>query len=355
MHNTQSTQLLFEMSKPGCRAVQMPACDVPKKPIESLLPKNAISETPLPLPGETRLADGTDPRYRRCADAWASMQLMTPLLAVMHPMNPDHIHEELELMTPDFASYNFEWLSMSPRWRDHYYAHDQAPHYEYMRNALRTLTHLRGPNRWVLKCPQHMEQLAVLKQVFPDATVVITHRAPIAVIQSSVTMIAYGARMRLSRIDTEGLMQYWSDRIEHMLRACVRDRAAWPASESLDVYFHEFMADEERQLAGFRRRHGLHPGRGYQRHVQRRRGRRRHECQREHPELDRPCRLWYLDAIHSGGNRQHDPMHRIACGRRKRGRHPRARAVAGHHRDHATDPGIGGGQRQDHRRPAADH
>jgi hypothetical protein len=29
-----------------------------------------------------------------------------------------------------------------------------------------------------------------------------------------------------------------------MLRACVRDRAAWPASESLDVYFHEFMADE---------------------------------------------------------------------------------------------------------------
>ena len=89
-----------------------------------------------------------------------------------------------------------------------------------------------------------MEQLPVLKKVFPDATVVITHRDPIAVIQSSVTMIAYGARMRLSRIDTEGLMQYWSDRIEHMLRACVRDRAAWPASESLDVYFHEFMADE---------------------------------------------------------------------------------------------------------------
>jgi hypothetical protein len=84
----------------------------------------------------------------------------------------------------------------------------------------------------------------VLRKVFPDATVVITHRDPIAVIQSSVTMIAYGARMRLSRIDTEGLMQYWSDRIEHMLRACVRDRAAWSKDESLDVPFHEFMADE---------------------------------------------------------------------------------------------------------------
>ena len=202
------------------------------------------SYEPVALPGEPALPDGTDPRYGRCAEAWAGMQATLPLLAAMHPMNPDHIHEELELMGPDFASYNFEWLSPSPRWRDHYYAHDQAPHYEYMKNVLRTLTHFRGPGRWVLKCPQHMEQLPVLKKVFPDASVVITQRDPIGVIQSSVTMIAYGARMRLSRIDTEGLMQYWSDRIEHMLRACVRDRAAWSAAQSLDVFFHEFMVDE---------------------------------------------------------------------------------------------------------------
>jgi hypothetical protein len=202
------------------------------------------SYEPLPLASEQPLPDGTDPRYQRCAEAWAGMQATLPLLAAMHPMNPDHIHEELELMGPDFASYNFEWLSPSPRWRDHYYAHDQTPHYEYMKNVLRTLTHIRGPERWVLKCPQHMEQLPVLKKVFPDATVVITHRDPIAVIQSSVTMIAYGARMRLRHIDTEGLMRYWSDRVEHMLRACVRERATWSGAGSLDVFFHEFMADE---------------------------------------------------------------------------------------------------------------
>ena len=50
MPNTQSTQLLFELSKPGCCAVQLPACDVPSKPIADLLPANAISDTPLPLP-----------------------------------------------------------------------------------------------------------------------------------------------------------------------------------------------------------------------------------------------------------------------------------------------------------------
>ena len=50
MHNIQSTQLLFELSKPGCRAVSLPPCDVPEKPLADLLPAGAISDTPLPLP-----------------------------------------------------------------------------------------------------------------------------------------------------------------------------------------------------------------------------------------------------------------------------------------------------------------
>jgi glycine dehydrogenase subunit 2 len=50
MHNTQSTQLLFELSKPGCCAVRMPACDVPPKPLTALLPAEAMSDSPLPLP-----------------------------------------------------------------------------------------------------------------------------------------------------------------------------------------------------------------------------------------------------------------------------------------------------------------
>lgn len=202
------------------------------------------SYEPLPLPGEPMLPDGTDPRYARCMQAWEGMKSTLPLLAAMHPMHPDHIHEELELMGPDFASYNFEWLSPSPRWRDHYYAHDQEPHYRYMRDVLKTLQAIRGPSRWVLKCPQHMENLAVLKRVFPDATVVLTHRDPVAVIQSSITMTAYGQRMRRARVDCEGLLAYWSDRIERLLRRCVAERALWAPGQSLDLPFHAFMSDE---------------------------------------------------------------------------------------------------------------
>lgn len=193
--------------------------------------------------------NGVDPRYRRCEKQWEMARTVTPLLAAMHPMDPDHIHEELELMGPDFASYNFEWLAVSPRWRDDYYAHDQLPHYEYMRTVLKLLQWQdrqadRAKSRWVLKCPQHLEQLPVLLKVFPDATVILTHRDPVAVIQSTITMLAYGQRISRRRVGTRELLEYWSDRIEHLLRACARDRHLASLSSSLDVPFDRFMADD---------------------------------------------------------------------------------------------------------------
>jgi glycine dehydrogenase subunit 2 len=50
MLNTQSTDLLFELSKPGRRCHRLPACDVPSKPASTLLPKEAIADNPPPLP-----------------------------------------------------------------------------------------------------------------------------------------------------------------------------------------------------------------------------------------------------------------------------------------------------------------
>lgn len=193
--------------------------------------------------------NGVDPRYKRCQKQWDMAQQITPLLAAMHPMNPEHIHEELELMGPDFASYNFEWLTMSPRWREDYYQHDQAPHYEYMKTVLKLLQWQdrqagKLTARWVLKCPQHLEQLPVLQQVFPDATVVITHRDPVSVIQSAITMLAYGQRINRKQVQLQALVSYWSDRIEYLLRACVRDRAVIPTEKSIDVPFDVFMVDD---------------------------------------------------------------------------------------------------------------
>lgn len=206
------------------------------------------SYEPVPTPGEGLLADGTDPRYQRCAEAWAMMQQTVPHLAAMHPMDPDHINEEIELMLPNFASYNFEWFTHSPRYRDHYLAMDQLPHYVYMKTVIKIMQFLQpqtAPTRWVLKSPMHLENLPELQAVFPDASFVVTHRDPVSVIQSTVTMLAYGQRMNRKSILIDELIDYWTDRIEHLLRRCLETRHLLPDERSIDVPFHAFMADEQ--------------------------------------------------------------------------------------------------------------
>ena len=55
---------------------------------------------------------------------------------------------------------------------------------------------------------------------------------------------AYGDRMRRHDIDLQGLVDYWIDRMETLLRACVRDRELIPAARSLDIRFHELSGNE---------------------------------------------------------------------------------------------------------------
>jgi hypothetical protein len=231
---------------------------------DSRLRSTPLWETyePLPNPKEPPRPDGLDPRYARTAEKWEMQQASSPLSAAMHPMEPDHFHEDVELMGPDFAGYNFEWLARSPRFRDHYLSHDQTPHYEYMKTVLkiwqwRDVQAGKPRKRWVTKCPQHLEQLPVLKKVFPDATVAITYRDPVEVIQSAITMIAYGERMSYPDIDAKGLLDYWTDRVERLLRACVRDRHVWPEVQSVDVPFETFMADDMAIVRAVREKAGL--------------------------------------------------------------------------------------------------
>jgi hypothetical protein len=199
---------------------------------------------PVPVRGEGPGRDGRDPRYARCHASYQQMVANMPLIVAMHDMPPEHIHEEIELEELDFASYLLEWLCRPARWRDHYLALDQRPHYAYMKRVLQALSWLRGPSRWVLKSPQHLEQLPALLDVFPDATIVITHRDPVSVLRSTLTMLGYGDRMRRTHVDLAGLASYWTDRVGRLLAACVRDRDQLPAAQTIDVPFHEFMADD---------------------------------------------------------------------------------------------------------------
>ena len=201
------------------------------------------SQEPVPDARETPGPDGVDPRYQRSAESWEQMRFASPLMAAMHPMAPDLIHEELELLCPDFTSYRNEWTARVPQWRDYYLAHDQTRHYDYLKTMLKILQWYKPRERWILKSPQHLEQLGPLINAFPDAIIIGTHRDPVSVIQSAATMVTYAARMNYRKLDPSWYLSYWAERIQNLLEASVRDQHLVPSAHSVDLLFHDLMAD----------------------------------------------------------------------------------------------------------------
>jgi hypothetical protein len=203
------------------------------------------SVQPVPFPAEAELV-GTDddPRIARTEMALGAMDVLMPHFKRMHEMTTWHVHEEIQLLAIDFSTMLFDTMAPMPTWREYYLAHDQTPHYEYMKTVLKAMQWLRGGERWILKSPQHLEQFGPLITTFPDATVLVTHRDPVSVMVSMSTMVAYSARTSLDPVDPVAVSNYWADRLETMLNAAMRDRELLPAGQSMDILFGDFMADD---------------------------------------------------------------------------------------------------------------
>jgi hypothetical protein len=194
---------------------------------------------------QAQVAEGApDPRRERCAAGLEVLHDALPYFKRMHDMTVDHVHEEIQLLALASSTMLFETMAVMPSWHDWYIAHDQTGPYRYLKKVLQCCQWLRGGDRWVLKSPQHIEQIPVLLDVFPDATFVFTHRDPVSVIASTSTMISYTARLSQAKVDPPKIGHYWADRIETMLRSGMRDHHLLPPGRSIDVRFDEFMADD---------------------------------------------------------------------------------------------------------------
>ena len=173
------------------------------------------SDEPFPLAAEAGVEP--DPRKARMDVAVQVVDLVMPHFRLMHEMTTDHVHEEIQLLANDFSTMLFETLAHVPRWRDYYLAHDQTSHYEYLKTQLKAMQFLRGGRRWLLKSPQHLEQLPVLNRVFPDVFVIFTHRDPTPVALSMLAMLTYSARMYCSPVPVKEIAATWLDRLALML------------------------------------------------------------------------------------------------------------------------------------------
>jgi len=206
---------------------------------------------PAPMPG--------DPQTRiEIGEQFEAMLRQVPAFMAAHPMEAHEPDEDLWLMEMTFDAPVPSHRLHLPNHRE-WIADRQDQAYAYMRTALQYLQWQDGGGRdrpWVLKSPMHIGQVAILYDLFPDATFVQCHRDVYTVLGSYCSLIEVARGMNSDRVDLESLgpdfAQFWGAYTAHNLAA----RAAIPGLDIYDVAFEEIRDDIDGVVAEIYRRAG---------------------------------------------------------------------------------------------------
>lgn len=178
-------------------------------------------------------------RARRNIDG---LRQHAPGLLEMHQLAVDQPEEEIYLLGPAFASMVYEWVYIMPQFARWYAAQDHTEGYRFFRRILQALQWMRGGGRWLLKAPQHMEQVGPLMTVFPDATFVETLRDPVTAATSNASLSCYGQRIRTDRPSPHAAGESCMVIIERLVTRLLADQ---PVDDPrfVPVEFKALMAD----------------------------------------------------------------------------------------------------------------
>ncbi len=198
-------------------------------------------EQVMPLPDADPIRPGATGAARRArmAKSLAMLDAVVPELRRMHELTLDQPDEDLSLLIFAFASMQFEWSYRVPAYARWYSDADHGEGYRYFRRVLQTLQWLRGGERWILKAPQHLEQLGPLLSAFPDAVLVQTHRDPVPAVISLASLTSYGARRYFAHPNPQAIGTDMADIVERLLLAGMRDRP----EGVVDIAFEALLAD----------------------------------------------------------------------------------------------------------------
>ena len=211
---------------------------------------------PVPYPEcfAARTAGRTDPRITAIEQGLKAVLYMSPQVAAVHPLDTYAVEEEIGLLQHSFATQLFEIQAWVPSFAEWLMTHDQQYAYEYMVRLMKIISWFRNDpmdKPWILKSPQHMQDLDSLLHVFPGAKLVCPHRDPIKVVGSCCSM-AWNAIVRDSdTISAHSIGQEWMTKTERMLHKCLRVRTEQVAPQNqYDILYADITADWEQSVQG---------------------------------------------------------------------------------------------------------
>ena len=199
-----------------------------------------------PYPPPEAATYETDPRIATVEKHLAGIDRLIPGFSSMHPMGARLPQECVAITQHEFASMVWPTTHRVPRYASWLDGTDHGPVYAAHRRWLQYLQWKAPAERWMLKSPGHLWTLDALLREYPDARIVQTHRDPLRVLASLVSLVCTLRSIATDDIDPHEVGAEWSVRLaDGMNRAmAVRDRGLLPPAQVFDMQFREFLRDE---------------------------------------------------------------------------------------------------------------
>jgi hypothetical protein len=200
-----------------------------------------LCEAPQPRPPRSSWAD--DPVFQYIAAACARHHVEHPEFMGVHYVAADQVEECWQLLRQSMRSVSFECLAHLPAYSAWLRDQDWTGAYQRHRRNLRLIGLNDAGRRWVLKNPSHLFALDALLEVYPDALVIQTHRAPRVAIASVCSLAAqasdgWSETFRGPVIGKDQLAT-WASGLERF----TAERARHDPARFYDVGYEEFVAD----------------------------------------------------------------------------------------------------------------
>lgn len=210
------------------------------------------SVNPVPLPASYTTTP--DPRITGIEEGLKAVLYMSPQIASVHPLGAHEVEEEVGLIQHGFSSQLFEIQAKTPTFAEWLMTHDQLDAYEYMVTLLKVVSWYRKDpldKTWVLKTPQHMQDLDSLIKVFPDAQLVCSHRDPVKAVGSACSMTWNAIVRDTDQVSPQEVGSDWLKKTERMLKKTQQVRQDMvPKENQYDVLYADIGEDWQKAIGG---------------------------------------------------------------------------------------------------------
>ena len=210
-----------------------------------------------PIPDVDDVERGERTRDRHAVLAERAFSYLAPQFKTIHPIDHDQPEEEVLLMDLTFMSQSAEATMHVPSYSRWLEGEDHTWTYEYFQRVLKVLCWQRPGRTWVLKTPQHMEHLDAFRTVFPDATIVQTHRDPRKTVASFCSLVAHARGLLSDCVDPLEIGDHWFRKTRRMVQRSTQTRGDAGDRRFVDVSYYDLTRDPIAELRRICTRAGI--------------------------------------------------------------------------------------------------